>query len=424
MLVNQLKEELKSRGSSTIGKKAELTSRLLDLIAMEEKESNQQQEVADLSESPVISSSVKAEDSVVAPLTSIEETTVVAVASDEPNPSVELESGEIVEPTNHVNIFERDAIFVEKPTDMDAAEASVDTKLGYTHVRIDNFQRPLTQKALLDWLEAQCQCKVSVESLWINTIKTHCYVDFESEAEARRCVETVTGKKFPASSPYLLEADFTSVSAKEAPQSAEGALKPGSWKVPPAPTALPQQSQKQQRATKAPPASTIPQHDASAHEVMDTQDHNPVKREAGNPHKRKLDESTSSIDASAAATGETPSNKSRRVASLDIFRKAAAGILFNRTGVSAPPTVYEAPIQTSSSPSASRQRHLSQGEEEAAPDEQTNAATAAAEGSSLDDLFRKTVVALPSLYWLPAPSEVVQQRLKSRLMARSPRSGR
>lgn len=100
-----------------------------------------------------------------------------------------------------------------------------------THVRIDNFQRPLHVKSLLQWLCQTCQIELKEDNIWINSIKTHCYVNCASLEDAEKCISSVTGKKFPATNTSTLTASFTLVSAKDAPNSEEANLKPHEWKT-------------------------------------------------------------------------------------------------------------------------------------------------------------------------------------------------
>lgn len=97
------------------------------------------------------------------------------------------------------------------------------------HVRIDNFQRPLILKNLVMWLSEVLQQNISISNIWLNSIKTHCYIDFDSTDEALKCIQVVTGLKFPESSSITLVANFTRISAIDAPTSAEGNLRPGMW---------------------------------------------------------------------------------------------------------------------------------------------------------------------------------------------------
>lgn len=388
MLVNQLKEELKLRGASIAGKKADLCSRLIALMSEDtpaEKSDSSEQEGAlvkpDTGEKKDVSK------------VSEEEKVVEATVNDSVPVQGDGDSAQEVATNNNDTTKE-----MEIPM-----EASANS--GYTHVRIDNFQRPLNQLGLVKWIESQCQCLLAADSVWINAIKTHCYVDFTTEEEAQRCVDTVTGKRFPASSPYLLEADFTSVSAKEAPNSVESSLKPGAWKA----------------AVQVSSASDV---NAQAPQVEIEME---LEESAVHSNKRKLDEIITDSADTLANSPPSSTNKARRSAGLDIFRRATAGILFTRTGLGGGPSaVYEAPPGVVSNIGASS---MEIEENNATPSAHADSATAAASaasagrGVSLEDLFRKTVTALPSLYWMPAPDEVVQQRLKSRLMSKGNHRG-
>ncbi|RYG58591.1 hypothetical protein EON64_21160, partial [archaeon] len=99
-----------------------------------------------------------------------------------------------------------------------------------THVRIDYFQRPLNLKAMLAWLSELLEFEISSEATWLNSIKTHCYIDFATIEQAKTCISKVVGKKYPSTSTALLQAHFTQVSAKEAVSHPEAAMKPGEWR--------------------------------------------------------------------------------------------------------------------------------------------------------------------------------------------------
>jgi len=96
-------------------------------------------------------------------------------------------------------------------------------------LRIDNFQRPLKLESLQTWLQNRLNHSVPLENIWINSIKSHCYVTFETEAEAVACRESVNGELWTSSSAIPLMADFTLVSAQEAGTAPEAQLKPGTW---------------------------------------------------------------------------------------------------------------------------------------------------------------------------------------------------
>eukprot|EP01032_Pedospumella_encystans_P012874 gene12874-14859_t len=403
MLVNQLKDELKARGAPTAGKKAELAARLAELVAQEGSEQSEnsvlpeiKNEIADLAE--VRNNNIE-----------VSKGDVIAAAEEDKTgsqgTSTDLQSASDSHSSSDV-VSSQPAAIDSEILHVVANETQIATsdvpRSGYTHVRIDNFQRPLTQKALTDWLEAQVGCKLATDAIWINSIKTHCYVDFSTEEEATRCVETVTGKKYPISSPYLLEADFTSVSAKEAPESTEGNLKPGSWKVVPS-SAVPASSPAGNKL-----AVVVPEEN----EAMEITENTTTTGPSSSNLKRKHEDAAGSPTASATAT--TPSNKAQRVAGLDIFRRATAGILLGRpAGSNAVSAVYEAP-KNIARPARDEENDAYEASTQDKAEQKTSEG-----GVSLEDLFRKTTTATPALYWMPAPDEVVQQRLKSRLLSKN-----
>eukprot|EP01041_Mallomonas_annulata_P005491 gene5491-11044_t len=97
------------------------------------------------------------------------------------------------------------------------------------HLRIDNFQRPLKLNGLHTWLEDRCGHSIHIDNIWLNSIKTHGYVSFDTEEQATHCREAVYGQNFPPGSPLTLTADFTTVSAKDAQNSNEAQLKFDAW---------------------------------------------------------------------------------------------------------------------------------------------------------------------------------------------------
>ena len=105
-----------------------------------------------------------------------------------------------------------------------------DAKVFY-HVRIDNFQRPLTDKALYTWMTEKLGHPVDNTQLWINKIKTHCYMDFPTREAAQACIDAVTGCKVDSKHSMVLEADFTDISVAGAEESGEAKCKPGEWKA-------------------------------------------------------------------------------------------------------------------------------------------------------------------------------------------------
>lgn len=97
------------------------------------------------------------------------------------------------------------------------------------HVRIDNFQRPLTLKTLILWLEEKLNLKVDESNVWVNSIKTHCYISFQSIEESNLCKEKIEGLKYPLTNPLSLVVNYTKLSATNASKSPEAALKYQDW---------------------------------------------------------------------------------------------------------------------------------------------------------------------------------------------------
>lgn len=97
-------------------------------------------------------------------------------------------------------------------------------------VRIDNFQRPLNPKSLKEWLSNTLDCSFDVENIWLNSVKTHCYVDFPTVEAATAAIARIHGQRWPETNQKILEANYTSVSARNASTSAEAALRLREWK--------------------------------------------------------------------------------------------------------------------------------------------------------------------------------------------------
>ena len=98
------------------------------------------------------------------------------------------------------------------------------------NVRIDNFQRPFTLKQLQEFLELLLSMKIDDQNIWLNSIKTHCYLTFDTEVDAMNCINKIKGQRFPSTSPTELAADYTKVSVQEAPTSIEADTIPSEWK--------------------------------------------------------------------------------------------------------------------------------------------------------------------------------------------------
>jgi len=401
MLVAQLREELKARGASSEGKKPELCVRLTALVQAD----------AATGSADVAGESAAA---AIAPEAGI----AVEVVETDPSPnadsidlpadsSVEIpdvQDGEQDTPSEATSLVEtvhpstaqseesagQGALAASKeemPTEAmeeDGATAKVpdaaDEFSTCRYVRIDNFQRPLNLKALMQWLQETCQCELNPDAVWMNGIKTHCYVDFPDAPAAQRCVAGVPGLRFPPSSTKSLVAGFTWVSAAEAPQSSEATLKVGQWPA---------------KVSAAPAFITA----------------------SVSGHSEKVTGKKRALEVVADSTGEAGGSGSagkspRLVGNADIFRRAAAGLLFgDRRGAASNDAGAE-----ESAPAVAgllkRREGMGTGDRARAP---AGEAAEAEANVTLEDLFKKTV-ATPALYWLPAPDHVVQQRLKDKLM--------
>ena len=74
---------------------------------------------------------------------------------------------------------------------------SLSLALPTCNVRIDNFVRPLAQKILLQWLQEkltknQINVVLSPDDLWVNSIKTHCYLTLPTPEDALACIKVFT----------------------------------------------------------------------------------------------------------------------------------------------------------------------------------------------------------------------------------------
>ncbi|KAI3794518.1 hypothetical protein L1987_37150 [Smallanthus sonchifolius] len=111
------------------------------------------------------------------------------------------------------------------------------SKTPTTSLRIDNFLRPFTLKAVQEFLGKTGL----VVSFWMDQIKTHCYVTYASVEEAIKTRNAVCNLQWPVNGGRLLMADFVD------PQEVKNRVDP-----PPPSSATPA------TATVPPPTTTIP----------------------------------------------------------------------------------------------------------------------------------------------------------------------
>jgi len=297
-----------------------------------------------------------------------------------------------------------------------------------THLRIDNFQRPLKLEGLSLWLQKHSGLTVPVENIWINSIKTHCYVDFESIEDAKKCREAVHGLHWAAGTAIALVADYTQVSAKEAETAPEAKLKPDQWlrQSPKAMGGSPRGGMTPTSMSMG-GATTLSGDLQPSHGEEDTREvvGEDMRRREGGERERERGGAMLGMLRNAAASAANSTRHSPRIDgdletgySTKRFREGgdtptAGGppmkrsrelefggndaARYSRAGVNdngSDPRAYGA--SHSQVASAQREREMEMEEE-------------AVEGPSLEDLFKKTT-AKPYVYWLPVSDEEVERR--------------
>jgi apoptotic chromatin condensation inducer in the nucleus len=240
-----------------------------------------------------------------------------------------------------------------------------------SHVRIDYFQRPFTFKGLHQWLEETCDMSFPESSLWLNSIKTHCYIDFSSVEEASRCIDAVNGKIYPPTSTTILAADYTTISVTQAPTSEEARSKPDEWKA-------------ASSATKS-----------STHEATSSSSVGKPSASVGNK----------TLAPASGMLGMM--KKAAQVAADSALKPPSVGRTVDVVTVDRESRKRPAPEP---SPTSEIEKRIEKNRrvEESSPEDDSSEADV-----SLDTLFRKTT-ALPSIYWLPVSDEIVAQRKLSK----------
>jgi hypothetical protein len=428
-LVAELKDQLKSRNASTNGKKAELLERLIELVKLEihsqsalESQSQENVPIPVLADELPVEEDSTANTQICDSMETSAKQEIIAVGIESSvliDVSAEVVPGDI---ENAVAVVDKDVATVDdvvpshlpeplEPSNCndipevmpeDAKESSLneiiksnlkkkialsiqdDTAKGdtsnRTFVRIDNFQRPLHLKILLKWFEETLGLPgMKEENVWLNAIKSHCYVDFTSVEQAELCIARATGLKFPATSSKCLVASFTNVSAKDAPTSVEAQRKPEEWKA------------FREEAVRYTNSSSAPAATAGVKRKMEDV--------GGQMLKRAVEMAT--IGATKSPRTSTPS---------------AGGVAAGGFGEDAANTTNTGFLTRKHKMELGL---LQSGDEENGKDAQ--AASPRAERPpqppilSLDDLFKKTK-AIPCIYWLPAPLE---KRLKTKASIQS-----
>jgi RNSP1-SAP18 binding (RSB) motif len=269
-----------------------------------------------------------------------------------------------------------------------SSSSSEVTGLRKCHVRIDNFQRPLTDKLLFEWLATTLGYDLSKEHLWMNKIKTHCYIDFDSLALAEACIAAVTGQKVNSKHTQHLVAALTEVSAADAETSIEGNMKPSEWKN--------CQSSAQKVSTSSPSANSIPKVQGPGYQT---------KTEQGF--------SVSNDAIQSPSTFTITNNKAAFVHQLEnsesIRGNTQIGFSTKRNSTAAGLTEESSKRQNTGTTSISTSSLREMREKEKEREQQVAPSNNFGDTVELDTLFRKTK-SLPPLYWLPVSAEIVSKR--------------
>ena len=289
-----------------------------------------------------------------------------------------------------------------------------------SHLRIDNFQRPLNIQTLRNWLQERYGKEIPMENIWLNAIKTHCYVDLDSPSSAALLRELVHNVQWPDTNPHKLFADFTTVSAAEAPTHPEAQLKPGQWittsSIPTSHTAdlriiTADNGGMPLVTAEAPLSSTKRRLGAGAGAMMGV-----LKNAANSAALSAKTTRLATIDGNEETGFSTRKNRLDPAAAVtptaihasETERSTVpAKRIRDRIGtatVSKPVTEVETSRRVGSSGARSDDRK----QEETVEPEPKKVKVLA-----LEELFRKTI-AVPHLFWLPVSDDVVQQRLKLR----------
>ena len=274
------------------------------------------------------------------------------------------------------------------------------------HVRIDNFQRPLTDKLLFEWLATTLGYELSKEQLWMNKIKTHCYIDFDSLQSAEACIAAVTGQKVNSKHTQHLVAAITTISAAEADTSVEGNMKPQEWKN--------CQSNTQKLHTLLPSAG-------STNKVQLTGYQTKIDHGLGVESYTTFSVSNDTLQSSSNFMNIN-NNKAGYVPQMDssesIRGNTQIGFSTKRNSSAAGLTEESLKRQNTGITSTSSLRETREKEKEKEKEKEREREQLAALSNQnnnfgdtveLDTLFRKTL-SLPPLYWLPVSTDIVSKR--------------
>lgn len=269
------------------------------------------------------------------------------------------------------------------------------------HVRIDNFQRPLTDKLLFEWLKAALGYELSKEMLWMNKIKTHCYIDFDSLELAEACISAVTGLKVNSKHTQHLVASMTEISAAQAETSVEGNMKPNEWK----------NCQSSTQKLQSLPPSTGSLNKVQVPGYQTKPDHG---LGVGNFTLLDISNGTLTSSSNSLSNNNNNSNKAGYGHQIDnsesIRGNTQIGFSTKRNSTAAGLMEETVKRQNTGMISTSSLRVMREKEKErdqpvTITDQQDNFGDTV----ELDTLFRKTI-SLPPLYWLPVSTDIVSKR--------------
>jgi hypothetical protein len=250
------------------------------------------------------------------------------------------------------------------------------------NVRIDNFQRPWQLRTFQAYLAEQLDTIIEDAQIWVNNIKTHVYVTLSSVDEASKCIDFVSGKRYPETSTMLLIGNYTDVTAQEAPASLEAQAKPGDWQKLNGKLVAHGSPHRPDTNTPSPRSQNF----TGVSESMN-------RLGGGLLRKAVVDAADSAKSAPLLGTGTDRLRQSRDIKDRigePVKRKLSEDDV-------------EIPLETENGPGtpASKRTRL--------PGKAVAKAVDEEEVVTLDDLFKKTDAA-PSLYWLPVSNEEAARR--------------
>eukprot|EP00889_Picochlorum_renovo_P006281 jgi/Picre1/33311/NNA_008635.t1 len=188
--VAELKQELKSRGLSQTGKKAELIARLEEYEDANNKTGGDEAATEDAKE-----------------IETTEEPVVEPSPQQQQQEEEEEEEGTKKEEEDKKELDEgKDSEDVKKAKTT-TGSVPESTTPGSRALLVIGFQRPFTLQAARALLEESGK----VMAMWMPTIKDRAYVVYGTKAEAEKARQNLWGITWPANSTKTLEASFVSV---------------------------------------------------------------------------------------------------------------------------------------------------------------------------------------------------------------------